>query len=91
MKFRFLLFLWTEPTCYLRRSESNVIEAFHRGFRGGHETVGAKLLGASPGFASSCTDFVVADLSIVDLVGRWQAAGGFVVTGNPEGSQIIVC
>jgi hypothetical protein len=87
VKFSFLLFLWTKPTCYLRRSESNVIEALETGTRQWVRSY----LGASPGFASSCTDFVVADLSIVDLVGRRQAAGGFVVTGNPEGSQIIVC
>jgi hypothetical protein len=36
-------------------------------------------LGVSRRFASSCTDFVVADLSIADLVGRPQAAGGFVI------------
>ena len=36
-------------------------------------------LGVSPRFASSCTDFVVADLSIVDLVDRPQADGGFVI------------
>jgi hypothetical protein len=35
--------------------------------------------GVSLRFASSCTDFVVADLSIVDLVGRPHAAGGFVI------------
>jgi hypothetical protein len=36
-------------------------------------------LGVLPRFASSSTDFVVADLSIVDLVGRPYAAGGFVI------------
>lgn len=36
-------------------------------------------LGVSPRFASSRTDFVVADLSIVDLVDRPHAAGGFVI------------
>jgi hypothetical protein len=36
-------------------------------------------LRVSPRFASSCTDFVVADLSIVDLVDRPHAAGGFVI------------
>src|ERR1022692_3149721 len=36
-------------------------------------------LGVSRWFASSCTDFVVAALSIVDLVGRPHAAGGFVI------------
>jgi hypothetical protein len=30
-------------------------------------------------FASSCTDFVVADLSIVDLTDKPHAAGGFVI------------
>ena len=36
-------------------------------------------LGVSPRFASSCTDFVVADLSIVDLADRSHAVGGFVI------------
>ena len=36
-------------------------------------------LRVSSRFASSCTDFVVADLSIVDLVNRPHAAGGFVI------------
>jgi hypothetical protein len=36
-------------------------------------------LGVSPRFASSCTDFVVSDLSIVDLVDRPHADGGFVI------------
>src|ERR1700722_15500393 len=36
-------------------------------------------LGVSFRFASSCTDFVVADLSIVDLVVRPHTAGGFVI------------
>jgi hypothetical protein len=33
----------------------------------------------SPRFASSCTDFVVANLSIVDLLDGPQALGGFVI------------
>jgi len=36
-------------------------------------------LGVAPRFASSCTDFVVADLSIIDLVGKRHAVGGFVI------------
>jgi hypothetical protein len=40
---------------------------------------GPNYLGVSLRSASSCTDFVVADLSIVDLVGRPHAAGGFVI------------
>ena len=36
-------------------------------------------LGLSLRFASSCTDFVVADLSIVDFVDRPHASGGFVI------------
>ena len=35
--------------------------------------------GVSARFASSCTDFVVADLSIGDLADRPQASGGFVI------------
>ena len=42
-------------------------------------SVGPNYCGVSPRFASSCTDFVVADLSIFDLVGRPQAGGGFVI------------
>jgi len=42
-------------------------------------TLRANYLGVSRRFASSCTDFVVADLSIADLAGRPQAAGGFVI------------
>src|ERR1700735_4185633 len=40
---------------------------------------GTNYLGVSLRSAASCTDFVVADLSIVDLVGRPHAAGGFVI------------
>ena len=40
---------------------------------------GPNYLGVSLRSASFCTDFVVADLSIVDLVGRPHAAGGFVI------------
>jgi hypothetical protein len=40
---------------------------------------GPNYLGVSFRSALSCTDFVVADLSIVDLVGRPHAAGGFVI------------
>jgi hypothetical protein len=40
---------------------------------------GPNYLGGSPRFASSRTDFVVADLSIADLVGEPHAAGGFVI------------
>jgi hypothetical protein len=36
-------------------------------------------LGVSTRFASSCTDFVVADLAIFDLLDRPHAAGGFVI------------
>ena len=36
-------------------------------------------LGVSARFASSCTDFVVADLSIRELVDRPHASGGFVI------------
>jgi len=36
-------------------------------------------LGGLSRFASSCTDFVVADLSILELVGRPHAVGGFVI------------
>jgi len=36
-------------------------------------------LGVSGRFASSCTDLVVADLSIRDLVDRPHASGGFVI------------
>ena len=49
MKFRFLLFLWTEPACYLRRSESNVINALEMGTR---QWVRSHL-GASPGLRLS--------------------------------------
>ena len=40
---------------------------------------GSNYLGVSLRIASSCTDLVVADLSIVDLVARPQAAGGLVI------------
>ena len=40
---------------------------------------GPNYLGVSLRSASFCTDFVVADLLIVDLVGRPHAAGGFVI------------
>jgi hypothetical protein len=40
---------------------------------------GPNYLGVSLRSASCCTDFVVADLSIVELVGRPHAAGGFVI------------
>ena len=36
-------------------------------------------LGVSLWFASSCTDFVVADFAITDLVDEPHAAGGFVI------------
>ena len=36
-------------------------------------------LGVLARFESSCTDFVVSDLSIVDLVNRPHADGGFVI------------
>jgi hypothetical protein len=36
-------------------------------------------LGVSRRFASSCTDFVVDDLLILDLVDRPHAEGGFVI------------
>lgn len=36
-------------------------------------------LGVSLRFASSCTDFVVADFAITDLVDEPHAAGGFVI------------
>jgi hypothetical protein len=49
----------------------------HRGWLTGHAV--PNYLGVSPRFASSRTDFVVADLSIVDLVDRPHAAGGFVI------------
>jgi len=49
----------------------------HRGWLIGQPV--PNYLGVSPRFASSCTDFVVADLSIVDLVGRRHATGGFVI------------
>jgi hypothetical protein len=42
-------------------------------------TLRANYLGVSRRFASSCTDFVVADLSIADWGGKPQAAGGFVI------------
>src|ERR1039458_6412667 len=48
----------------------------HRGWLTGHSV--PNYLGVSPRVAS-CTDFVVADLSIVDLVDRPHAAGGFVI------------
>ncbi len=40
---------------------------------------GPNYLGFSLRFASFCTDFVVADLSIGDFVERPHAAGGFVI------------
>jgi hypothetical protein len=40
---------------------------------------GSDYFGVSPLFASSCTDCVVADLSIFDLLGRPHEAGGFVI------------
>jgi hypothetical protein len=45
-------------------------------------TTGASMrdyFGDSDRFASSCTDFVVADLSIPELVERPHASGGFVI------------
>jgi hypothetical protein len=44
-----------------------------------HKVVSVSYFGVSPRFASSCTDFVVADLSILDFVGSPHAAGGFVI------------
>ena len=44
----------------------------HRGWLTGRPA--PNYLGVSPWFASSCTDFVVADLSIVDFVDRPHAA-----------------
>ena len=43
------------------------------------KTVSVRYFGVSPRFASSCTDFVVADFAIADLVDEPQAAGGFVI------------
>ena len=44
-----------------------------------HKTVNVCYFGVLPRFASSCTDFVVADFAIADLVGEPHAAGGFAI------------
>jgi hypothetical protein len=65
-----------------KRSAFKISTALPVKSRGQANITGASVrnyLGLSARFASSCTDFVVADLSIRELVDRPHASGGFVI------------